>query len=384
MGYAPVTSFRRAIDAAQITIAAPSSGRLEPVNKWHLLRELTAAREAFGVTDRDLRILQALLSFHPGDMLEGSGPLIIYPSNTSICERLHGMPCSTMRRHLGNLVSSGLLGRRDSPNGKRYVRRGLSGSHAFGFDLAPLIERFTEIAAEAHNTRIRDEHLRDLRETVSLMRRDLAGLVEYHAKTAPSEEFDTYTALAIRIASELRRKLSEQELRVRQHELKEAIASLHSTSCPEKCQKTAKMSTNTAEIEQHYQNHIKERKDSENCPETAKRLPQESRIPLGMVIANCQEILSYALHPVKHWRDLISLAEQVRPMTGITRQVWENAKALMGVENATATLAVILERFSEIRTPSAYLARLSSKAFTGTFSATSMVRSIQRPARPIL
>ena len=53
------------------------------------------------------------------------------------------MPASTLRRLLAVLVEAGLIVRRDSPNGKRYARKGRGGeiTLAFGFDLAPLVVR---------------------------------------------------------------------------------------------------------------------------------------------------------------------------------------------------------------------------------------------------
>ena len=51
------------------------------------------------------------------------------------------------------LVDAGLIVRRDSPNGKRYARKGRGGKVklAFGFDLAPLVvraEEFERLAQE--------------------------------------------------------------------------------------------------------------------------------------------------------------------------------------------------------------------------------------------
>ena len=83
----------------------PPSG----ANKWEVLRELAAGREAFGLTDRDLTVLQVLVSFHQATILGGNeSDIVIHPSNRAICERLNGMPCSTMRRHLAHLVLAGL------------------------------------------------------------------------------------------------------------------------------------------------------------------------------------------------------------------------------------------------------------------------------------
>ena len=97
MDYTPVTPFRRTIDAAILKHQAAAQEDLPPtgVNKWEVLRELAAARVAFGLSDRDLTVLQALVSFHQATILGGNdSELIVHPSNKAICERLNGMPLS--------------------------------------------------------------------------------------------------------------------------------------------------------------------------------------------------------------------------------------------------------------------------------------------------
>ena len=60
--------------------------------------------------------------------------------------RAHGPAPATLRRALAQLVEAGIVIRRDSPNGKRYARRGEGGQveQAFGFDLSPLVARAAE------------------------------------------------------------------------------------------------------------------------------------------------------------------------------------------------------------------------------------------------
>lgn len=84
-----------------------------------------------------------------------------------------------MRRHLARLVEAGLLMRRDSPNGKRYVRKHGEERVAFGFDLSPLYRRSAEIARAAEAVCEAEDRVRRLREVVSLMRRGLAALAEF-------------------------------------------------------------------------------------------------------------------------------------------------------------------------------------------------------------
>jgi replication initiation protein RepC len=90
------------------------------------------------------------------------------------------MAPATLRRHLASLVEAGLIIRRDSPNGKRFARRGQGGeiAEAFGFDLAPLIARSAEIENLAEEVRVENRAIALLREKITLLRRDIAKMIE--------------------------------------------------------------------------------------------------------------------------------------------------------------------------------------------------------------
>ena len=407
MDYTPVTPFRRTVDAAILKHQAATQEDLPPTgtNKWEVLRELAAARVAFGLSDRDLSVLQALVSFHQATILGGNeSELIVHPSNKSICERLNGMPCSTMRRHLSNLVQTGFVVRRDSPNGKRYARRYGDEKIAFGFDLSPLVRRFQEVCEAAEVVRAAEERYKRLRATVSLMRRDLAGLAEYGSSLRPDLcMWDQFADLAALTARDLRRKLEMDDLRRIEKALGSALdraRDLFETDSAED------MSTNDAISEQHYQNSNKDPYDLEPHLEKAwdhgKALenadvglgvdrfedegdtPRERKdqfmpnIPLGLVLASCQEFKSYAEQPVRHWHDLVRVADIVRPMMGISPSAWDEAKRYMGLEEASVVVVAMLERFGEIRSPGGYLRSLSAKAAIGEFSCGPMIMALMR------
>ena len=215
MDYTPLSPFMRPISHAHLRVIEKPEASVpgKPINKWELLRELSKAQAAFSVTERDLTVLQGLLSFFPDDALGGNAEMVVFPSNKAICERLNGMPCSTMRRHLAGLVDAGLLVRRDSPNGKRYVRKHGEERVAFGFDLSPLYCRSEEIARAAEAVREAEDRARRLREIVSLMRRDLAALAEFGEELQPGlglwNQLHDTAALTARA---LRRKLSLDDL----------------------------------------------------------------------------------------------------------------------------------------------------------------------------
>ncbi|MEQ9565893.1 MAG: plasmid replication protein RepC, partial [Pseudomonadales bacterium] len=195
------------------------------------------------------------------------------------------------------------------------------------------------------------------------------------------------------MARDLRRKLEMEDLRRIEDALGSALD--HARSLLDGCE-TENMSTNDAVSEQHYQNSNKDSYDLEPRLEkargggVARDIPEVAdsplcsedeanptaitddqlmpNIPLGLVLASCQEFKAYSEQPVRHWHDLVRVADVVRPMMGISPSAWDEAKRYMGPEEASVVIVAMLERFADIRSPGGYLRTLSSKAAIGEFS----------------
>lgn len=170
------------------------------VDKWKLYRWLCEARTRIGVSDRALSLLNALLSFYPKSELLGSDSLIVFPSNAQLSLRAHGMAEATIRRHIAALVDAGLLIRRDSANGKRFARRDSEGDigQAFGFSLAPLLQRAEELEAMAAEVVAERLHFQSLRERLTICRRDIVKLLDAsgdEADVAEDEEIERMRSL---------------------------------------------------------------------------------------------------------------------------------------------------------------------------------------------
>lgn len=386
MTYVPITPFRRTVDAACLAHQKYATADLPPqgVNKYEVIRELTVARKRIGVTDREISVLQALLSFHPATVLGGNTTdLLVYPSNASIQERLHGMACSTMRRHLAGLVKSGLILRRDSPNGKRYVKRFGGDAQAFGFDLTPLVARYAEICDAAEAQRTEDDAQQRLRRTVSLMKRDLAGLVQYGMEARPDVRlWPALADLAAEATRALRRIADAADLAELEARLSDALDAARDVFDLSFAENT---STKEHQIEQHHQNSNKDLNDFEPCLEKAKENLVEAgagrdlpNIPITLVVAVCAELKVYYPDKVRHWHQIVRAAETVRPMMGISMSAWSDAVAAMGAEEAAVVVLAMLERFSEIQSPGGYLRTLTRKAEEGAFSCGPMVMALMR------
>ncbi|MBT8152680.1 replication initiation protein RepC [Epibacterium ulvae] len=375
---------RRPVAAGLIARAAAHRQVADPiaVEKWSLFRDLTTARKSFDIGDRTLMVLNALLTFLPDKTLAADTQLVVYPSNRSLSDRCHGMAESTLRRHLAALVDAGLISRHDSPNGKRYVRRGRGGqiAHAFGFDLTPLLHRATEITDKAEEARRLAAETSLIRERISLMRRDALKLAEFGLSQDMPADWPGLNASLEELTKRLRRKLSLENLSQIEECLVDILSDIRQIIEP----KSEELSGCDGQTERHHQSSKKDILESEQpapihnvTPLAKPKLSKEKpTLPLTVVLQACPDVLSYCEGPPTNWRDLIAAASFLRGMMGIDHTAWDEAMRLMGPEAAATTLACILQRFGDIRNPGGYLRSLSAKAASGSFSPAPMVMSL--------
>lgn len=384
-GRRPVTA---GLLAAQARAGAETG--CAPADKWAILRDLGQARLAFGISDRDLAVLAALISFHRETKIAGDGPVIVFPSNAVLSQRAHGMAESTLRRHLAALLAAGLLLRHDSPNGKRYAVQGWGEGldRAFGFDLSPLARRADEIAAAAHQARLSAERLRRLRESVVLRLRDCEKLVAYALESLPGC-WDALADAVVLTKRQLRRKLDMTALQTLDAAVSELAGRISQAL---QRQKTEDMDGNARLNERHIQDSTKASIDSEPCNERARAQAVEPdftaadspvqpaadvpNLPFHLVLRACPEIRGYAPHGLTDWRDLIAAAAFVRGMIGISADAWEEAQYRMGPAVAAIAVACILQSYDRIQKPGGYLRALARKAEEGSFSPGPMVMAL--------
>lgn len=351
--------------------ASETRSRVQSISKWAVFNELCAARQHFGITDRQLSVLKAMLTFYPDDSLTAQGQTCVFPSNRTLSERAHGMPESTLRRHIAILVNTGLIQRHDSPNGKRYARRAENGTinRAFGFDLSPLLHRAEEIAYHAQIARKLDRERKEIRELCMLANRDtvklLAFAMTHHPDAHNWDELDDQTRILQRA---LRRKLTTAELEDTLAAFRQILDRVSKAIHPDK------MSDNNAQNERHQ--HNKKTKQTES--EDARRAVPTTPLPLPLILKHCKEIRHYNPDPITTWHDLINAAELGKSMLGIDDTTWTNAIKSMGAVQASITVAAMLENADHIRNPGGYLRSLSRKAEKQGFSPAPMVFALIR------
>jgi replication initiation protein RepC len=142
---------------------------------------------------------------------------------------------------------------------------------------------------------------------------------------------------------------------------------------------SSKMSSNESQNEHHIQNsNPKPKTESEPGSQTSHEPTIEPLIqpksslqrsyPLGMVLDACPTIADYARDGISSWRDFVETAEFVRSLLGISPSAWEDAKNVLGPEDAAVMVAAILQRTDAIKSAGGYLRSLTEKARAGAFS----------------
>ncbi|CAA0090032.1 Uncharacterised protein [Starkeya nomas] len=361
-------------------------------HKWQVFQDIREARELLGATDRSLAILNALLTFHPETALTGDAELIVWPSNEQLAARANGMPATTLRRHIAVLVDCGLVIRRDSPNGKRFARKGRGGEieQAYGFDLSPLVARAQELHDLAEAVHAERRAFRVAKERLTLLRRDIVKLIDTGVEESVPGNWGKvlldYQAIISRLPRSAPRQLVEAisaELAALYADIREALESFTKTQNPD---------ANESHSGRHIQNsnpdlHIESEHSLRNKKEAGgsvaetdnvRSLPKRE-LPLGIVLDACPGVLELVQGgEIRHWRDFLAAAELVRPMLGISPSAWREAQEALGEQHAAITLAAIYQRVDQIGSPGGYLRSLTDRARDGKFSTWPMIMALLR------
>jgi replication initiation protein RepC len=364
------------------------------VSKWQVFRHIREAKEALGATDRALAILNALLTFHRDDELSGEGNLIVFPSNEQLIHRANGMSPATLRRHLAVLVTCGLVIRRDSPNGKRFARKGQGGGieQAYGFDLSPLLARAEEFRDLADAVAAERKAFRLVKEQLTICRRDVVKMIEAGINEDVPGNWRGFQRRYEEIVGRLPRTAPRQALEAIADEMEDLWADVHQTL--ELFVKSQDSNANESHSERHIQNsnpHFPSLDESEDCSgkideasggaartNNVHNLPKRD-LPLGMVLDACPGIRNFARGgPIRRWRDLVGAADAARPTMGISPSAWQDAVEVMGAEKAAITVAAILERFDQINSRGGYLRNLTGRAREERFSVWPMIMALLR------
>ncbi|MGM4915544.1 plasmid replication protein RepC [Rhizobium sp. 768_B6_N1_8] len=381
-----------ALVKGQLATANIKAGK--SVDKWKVYRSACEARTMLGVRDRALAVLNALLTFYPEQELSEESNLIVFPSNAQLAIRANGIAGTTLRENLALLVEAGLIQRNDSPNGKRYARKGSDGriETAYGFSLAPLLARAEELAVMAHQVAEESRRLRIIKERITIARRDIRKLISAAMEEGAAGNWHSVEDALVSAIARVKTAKTAASLEACLDEL--TLLSEEAINMLEIQLISIKSDTNDNGNRHHIQNSNTESlyelepssgKEQGEGTVLKPRGPAEPKkaFPLGMVLRACPQVSDYATGGIiSHWRDLMTAAVVVRTMLGVSPSAYQEACDAMGPENAAVAMACVLERAGHINSPGGYLRDLTRRAARGEFSLGPMLMALLRTQEP--
>ncbi|PZR81546.1 MAG: replication initiation protein RepC [Stutzerimonas stutzeri] len=362
------------------------------VHKWQVFNDIRVARELLGATDRSLAILNALLTFHPETALTGEAELVVWPSNEQLMARANGMPATTLRRHIAVLVDCGLIVRRDSPNGKRFARKGRGGEieQAYGFDLSPIVARAEELKDQAAAVEAEKKAFRVAKERLTLLRRDIVKMIDVGIEERVPGNWgrvqQTYQEIIGRLPRTAPRQLVEaicldlQDLCTQIRDVLESFAKAQNPDANESHSGRHIQNSNPDPQTESEHGFPKSDEVAAIVAETdnVRSLPKRE-LPLGIVLDACPNLRDLAQGgEIRHWRDFLATVELARPSLGISPSAWREARDVMGEQHAAITLAAIYQRAEQINNAGGYLRSLTDRAKEDKFSTWPMVMALLR------
>jgi replication initiation protein RepC len=330
-----------------------------------------------------------------------------------------GLGVSQVKNLNRHLVELGLVVMSDSPNGKRYGRRGPQGRiiEAYGFDLSPIACRFAEFQAIAQAGRDERVRMAALRRRATIARNGIRQLVETaDEQRMAGDEWETCRRAAPMASRGVADRNNSDEMEM-------AVATLERVQCEMRiCLETAfatradpQASTVTSSVDfdpkrpQNWPhitttNQLLNPKDTVIAPEEGNpaaatngrpRQPigaQATRVmdrgidnskPVGGVARTdsgsllkitpvelaklAPRLKPYLRDTSPRWPEIVEAADWLRDELGISKSIWGDACLAMGREQAAIAVAIVSAKpLNHFRgSPGAYFHGMVSKAKSG-------------------
>jgi len=353
----------------------------------------------------------------PVDWQPSSRP-IVWPS-AAMQQQEMGLGPSQVKNLNRHLVELGLVVMKDSPNGKRYGRRGPQGHiiEAYGFDLSPIASRLAEFQAATQAGREERARVAALRRRATIARNGIRQLIE----TADEQSIagDTWEACRTAAATASRavggRKSSEEmemgvaALERAQREMRlylEAAFARQADSQSSVVPVSVDINSKEPENWPHITttNQLLNPKDTVIAPEggrfgaagspspahptpvaattnrgrgveNSKRTGANARTDSGSLLKItpielmklAPRLKPYLRDTSPRWPEIVEAADWLRDELGISKSIWGDACLAMGREQAAIAVAIVSAKPSNHfrGSPGAYFHGMVSKAKAG-------------------
>jgi replication initiation protein RepC len=345
---------------------------------WASIDLLKTIRKSLKLSDRDFSVLSSLAAL--ALKRDRAGDIIVFASNKTLSLKANGMEIRTLRRRLANLVESGIIRRRSSPNGKRYAHHDADGNviAAYGFDISPLLERMQEFRERVAIEEERRAMHRVIRDRLSLLRM--------------SFPIDSDEDIVLRTA--LRRSSTTTAQMEELIELFTPVNNLAANPCDlDALTEPKHLSSTDGQNDLHLQsskqntyerkriaadNHSIGPNQTTNPKKEPRQKKAEPKMGFRQVVQACPEAMSFAQEKPRDWSDLYAFSRWLAPMIGIGTQVTDQAEQTLGKADFAMTLLAIVQMSGTIRNPGAYLRSLFTGPKADDYCASRLIRNLLR------
>ena len=377
-----------------------------------------AAASYLGLRPNVVHAIDWLFRFTNAVDWQPSSRPIVWPS-AAMQQQEMGLGPSQVKNLNRHLVELGLVVMKDSPNGKRYGRRGPQGRiiEAYGFDLSPIASRFAEFQAIAQAGREERTRVSALKRRTTIARNGIRQLLQTAADQGMTgEEWEAYRSAAT-VAS---RGVADRR---NSDEMEKAVATLEAVQCemrqylesafnrqtkapspmsdesvdidPEGPENWPHITTTnypinpkdtvTAQGEEKIEGMVERTtprpikiaktitgsRSVKNTNGTAAN-PQADpesflKITPTELIRLAPRIKPYLRDTMPRWSEIVDAADWLREELGISKSIWGDACLAMGREQAAIAVAIVSAKpSSHFRgSPGAYFYGMVSRAKTG-------------------
>ncbi|MEE3499936.1 plasmid replication protein RepC [Acidiphilium acidophilum] len=379
-----------------------------------------AAASYLGLRPNVVHAVDWLFRFTDAVDWQPSSRPIVWPS-AAMQQQEMGLGPSQVKNLNRHLVELGLIVMKDSPNGKRYGRRGPQGRiiEAYGFDLSPIASRFAEFQAIAQAGREERTRVSALKRRTTIARKGIRQLLQTADKQGiTGEEWEAYRSAATMASRGVADRRNSDEM-------EKAVATLEAVQCemrqylenafnrqttapppPPVSDASVDIDPKGPENWPHITttNYLINPKDTVIAQEKTKvaalaepTTPRPIRLektitgscgvksPKGTpanlqsepesflkitpteLIKLAPRLKPYLRDTMPRWSEIVDAADWLREELGISKSIWGDACLAMGREQAAIAVAIVSAKpSSHFRgSPGAYFHGMVSRAKTG-------------------
>ena len=304
----------------------------DTADKQVLYEAARAAAQVLHLPSSCRFVLDQLVGVYGGELIENR--MLVWPSNEYLVERT-GIPERSVRYALSRLLAEGVIGAKDSPNGKRFAQRSPRGQivRAYGFDLSPLLARLSEY-------RERLQALKDLEreralafDELTIHRRSAQEALRTLAEVYPDIDITELTARALELARVTPRRSAKGSADQARDAWKaireEAEGKYFTASAGNSCRhKDNNKYAPDQSCNNGYENGGVER------PKPAATVED--------VVRACPDAMDF-IGQVRSDREFIGAVGRMRGAFGVSASAWEEAAREIGLLGASVTLVYVVQ-----------------------------------------